>query len=466
MNFPPRFFPIRPPRATTLAVCALLGLPPALAPAQPTVPVEPPAPWSDPVFINRFLGTYGARSDIEPRVSAAEQELLRNLLPQIENDPEAAADALERELRADSSAALDFTLGNLRYQTDRPEAAARHYREALRKFPDFARARQNLGLALVRSGDFAGAIAPLAAAIGLGGGNGNLFGVLGYAHLQNNRPHSAEAAYRQALMLDPDNDNWRLGLVQSLQVQERHRETLALLDELLADRPDRVETWLIQANTFLALDEPRRTAANLEMARRLGSATVPVLLSLGEIYINDGLAAPAVERLGEALATDPEAAFSRAARAAEALALRGETVHAADLLRRLREHSAAVPDPKAGDRLLLTEARIAMEEDREADAARQLEDLLDRDPTHGEAHLLLAEIRARGDEWEKAEILLERAARLPDYAARAHRRHGELLAAQRRYAEAAEQLRLALNLRPDESLARYLTQIERLAELD
>ena len=136
--------------------------------------------WSSPRFIRSFVGDYGFRTAIEPRVDRKEQELLRKVVSQAQNDHVAAIAILEKDLRRDSSAALDFTLATLRFQNGQLTRAAEGYRAALEKFPGFLRSHKNLGLVLLQLGNYKKAAEALLTAITLGESEGVTFVALGY----------------------------------------------------------------------------------------------------------------------------------------------------------------------------------------------------------------------------------------------------------------------------------------------
>ncbi|MFL2909608.1 MAG: hypothetical protein ACJZ70_03615 [Limisphaerales bacterium] len=69
--------------------------------------------WSSPEFVNKFMATYGVKSEVEPNINAEEKELFDKLIPVIKQGPDKAISMLISKIEAESSAALDFTLGNL-----------------------------------------------------------------------------------------------------------------------------------------------------------------------------------------------------------------------------------------------------------------------------------------------------------------------------------------------------------------
>ena len=46
--------------------------------------------WNDPAFVRGFMGDYGFRSEVEPRIDKAEQFILREVVAKAENQLEEA----------------------------------------------------------------------------------------------------------------------------------------------------------------------------------------------------------------------------------------------------------------------------------------------------------------------------------------------------------------------------------------
>jgi tetratricopeptide (TPR) repeat protein len=96
--------------------------------------------------------------------------------------------------------------------------------------------------------------------IELGGGDAYSYGLLGYAYRSKQDYQPAEAAYRNALLLQPENTEWRLGLTRCVFKQEKFEERGTLLDVLIARYPTRRDFWLLQAHAFLGSKQPLRAA--------------------------------------------------------------------------------------------------------------------------------------------------------------------------------------------------------------
>ena len=142
-------------KATNLPSCPAFGLllalallAPAFGQAQPSF-AKTMQFWNNPEFVNKFMASYGVKSEVEPKIDADEKELFDELIPQIQADPKQAIVMLTEAITAETSAALEFTLANLYVQaSDYPKAVAQ-YRAAIKKFPDFQRAHMNLGVVLI-----------------------------------------------------------------------------------------------------------------------------------------------------------------------------------------------------------------------------------------------------------------------------------------------------------------------------
>ena len=420
--------------------------------------------WNDPDFTRRLLGSYGFASDREPRLSPEEQATYRDkIVPLLREDPMKAIPELEALVKPEASALFDFTLGNIHFQNENLTNAVAHFERALGKFPDFLRAQKNLAFALVRSGRYQEAVRPLARTAALGGADSKVFGLLGFAYLNQEKWSSAEAAYKQAMLFEPENLDYKLGIVKCYLALSNYDPALALLDELLGQFPDRDNLWALQANVFIQKEQPGKAAVNLEALRRLGKATPAQLLLLGDLYLAQEARILAVGAYLEGVGKGGAQNVSRALRAAEILISQGALAEAGSLFAKIRETAGANLAKEDELRLLRLEAKLALAQGEGAKAIATLEDICARNPLDAEALLLAGDHYARQGQPEKAMFRYESAGKITGFEAEALVKQAQLKAQGRKYAEAVELLRKAQKSRPRDNVQRYLERMEQLA---
>lgn len=420
--------------------------------------------WHDPAFQKQFVAGYGVNSEIEPRVTPEDVAILEKIRPMMADDLPGAEAALKAKLKPDGSALLDFTLGGIQFQQDNTADALLNFQKAVAKFPSFRRAWRNLGLIHARNGAFDDAIRAFTRMIELGGGDGYSFGLLGFAYASKDDYQAAEAAYRNALLLQPDSTEWRLGLTRCVYKQEKFEDAANLLDALLERYPEKADFWLLQAQTYLGMKQPLRAAENLEVVDRLGKSTADSLFTLGDIYANEGLPDLAAHAYRRALDRDPAQPPARGIRSIEALAARGGVEPARAVAAHLRESRGEGLEESDRRRLLKLEARLAMASGAGgAEGARVLEEIVKLDPLDGEALMLLGQHHAKADEPERALFYYERASSVEAFEVDAKVRQAQVLVGLGRHADAVPLLRRAQEVKPRETVARYLEQVERVA---
>lgn len=418
--------------------------------------------WNNPDFTRRLLGSYGFASDVEPRLTPEEQAFYRDkIVPLLREDPKRAIPVLEAAIKPTASAVFDFTLGNVYFQHEDLTNAVRHFTAALAKFPDYRRAQKNLAFALVRDGKYAEAVGPLTRTITLGGADGKVFGLLGFCYASQGRYASAEAAYRQALVFEPGNFEFQLGLVKCAVATANYDHALALLEEMTATDPERESLWMLQANIYIQTERPDRASVSLEVLRRLGRATPQSLYLLGDLYMTREVPELALDVYLEAIAQDGGQNPARALRAAKVFVSHGAHAQARQLFARLRE----VGTLNGADRLelLRLEARLALASGDSDTAIRTLEDLLQQDPLDGEALLLAGDYYAHHGEPEKAQFRYDAASKIEGFEADALVKHAQLLVQMQKYAAAVALLRQAQKLKPRDNVQRYLEKVEQVA---
>ncbi len=419
--------------------------------------------WSDPSFVKEFLGSYGFLAGYEPQISDEEKEALRNLIDLIKVNPKVAIQQLEPQITGDSSAAFDFILANLYFQEGNLAKAEQFYNNAVVKHPDFRRAYKNLGLVQVQKGDFSKAIKTISKAMELGEVDGRAYGLLGYGYLTEERYYPAEAAYRQAIILQPDNRDWRVGLAQCLLQTERYADAIALFDTLIKEDPNNADFWLLQSNAYIGKGESLAAAKNIEVVRRMGEADLSTLTLLGDIYMNNDAADLALQAYLAAadLATAEDS--KSLIRAAQLLTRTANYEQATTMIAKSRE---TVGDSLSNEQeldLLNMEAKIARARGDDEAAVELLTQIVKRDALNGDAIIELANYYADTGDMAKATNRYEQAEKIEAYEREALVAHAQALVRSGDYKKALPLLRRAIQLKSDSNLKDYADRVERAA---
>jgi tetratricopeptide (TPR) repeat protein len=268
-----------------------------------------------------------------------------------------------------------------------------------------------------------------------------------------------------AILLDPETQDWKLGLARSLFRQARYSDAVAFCGRLIAERPNDTTLWLLQANAYIGLEKPLKAAENYEFVNRLGEATSDSLTMLGDIYVNEKMFGLAVDTYIRGMEKASKGDAERFVRAAKVMVANGavdETVRLIKHIEQVHGEHLAVDDRKD---LLKLRARLAVaRESGDDEEVRVLKEIVELDPLDGEALILLGQHYGRATDTERAAFYYERAASIEKFEAEAKLRHAQLLVKQQKYTEALPLLRRAQLLNPRENVQKYLEQVERVAK--
>lgn len=455
--------------------------------------VTAPSLFSDPKFAKEFVGTYGILSDVEPRVSAPEQELLGRVRELFEASKYKEAEAEiqkymdevanptkrrrrdEEEPPTEISPSLIFVLGNLYFQNGRQEEARKRFLEAIEKFPRFRRAHTNLGFLYISQNKLDLALPMFQRAVELGESSGRVYGLIGYCHLNAGNPLAAENAYRQAYLLDPNARDWKLGLTQSLVAQEKHAEAISMIGSLLKENPNDKALWMQQASSYLALEKKQDAILNLEILRRKGLADEANLTLLGNLHMDSGEPGMALGAYQEAIKSTKSLDLAKVLKSARILTDYGAPKQADELLATIRSvggPTLSVDDQAAAS---LTEVRIARALQDKGRVSKLLESLLASRPADPEVLLETArhkdELTRDMEEGETRAALVREArshyqlaVRSDSVAYPANLGLGQMFVREKRYDEAMPYLETALQLKRSETLEQYVSRVRRAAD--
>ncbi len=426
------------------------------------IPLRPDY-WSDEKFIKKFTYGYTPNTATEPSITSEEKELFETLIPLIRSDINAAITTLRASILPESSAALDFTLGNLYFEKGEFQGAIRQYLIAIQKLENFERAYSLLGKVHVRMGELGKAAPYLVKTIELGGADSDIYGLLGYCYLNQEKVYSAFSAYEQALLYDPDNKDWKLGKAQALLILQKWEESIGIFEELIAEDPDKADYWLLQANAYLGIRKTAQSAANYEVLRRMKKARPDSLFQLGDIYMNEGIPNLAYPVYVEALRADPKQSVRRPLMVARILTDRGVWDDASLYIASIKSTFNGRLKDDEELTLLTMESRIARATGDDAKAEELLKMIIARNPLAGEALLVLAGIQADHGNFEEAILNYETARKIDKYQRSALMSQAQMHVRQAEYEEAIPLLKEAYELEPEARIQKYIEAVENAA---
>ncbi|YCM46266.1 tetratricopeptide repeat protein [Verrucomicrobiaceae bacterium 227] len=475
---------IRPFCFFSLGLSSLLGEPLKVSPEL----------FSTPEFKQRFVGSYGFLPAVEPKVDQEEagviaelseilslgrfKEAERHLLDFIQERKNPVESSGESK---DVSAALIFTLGNLYYQNGRVADGEQAYKIAIKRFPEYRRAHKNLALLYARSDRLKEAMPHLMKAIDLGESDHLTFGLLGHAMLSEDKAMAAEAAFRQAYLLNPEEKDWKIGLAQALLAKEDWVQAASLMQTLIDESPEDATMWMQQANCFIQMDQVMRAAENYEILRLKGLADEAALNQLGDIYANQEQPLLALGAYLSAMKQSDVVKVGRSLKAAKYLLQLSANRESERLMLELRERAGDSMSKEEKITALLIESDIASADRNLDEASALLSQALELSPADGNARVKLGQIlmeRAEISESDagvealkadaRTQFLLAADDRDDDVAYQANLKFAQLLVKDQQYLKALPKLEAAVRLKSGskQSIEQYLRRVQRAADAE
>ncbi len=205
---------------------------------------------------------------------------------------------------------LGFAQGRLSKTADSITA----YKKAVELSPKWFEAQQNLGLALAKSGDLAGAASALKIAVTLKPTNGGQQALsqtwLSLAQVtENSRPQEALAAYQKSVELDPANAEARLGIARLTQSSGNQaaaeQEYLKLAETGNAESVERLISLYIQQKRYADAETWLRKYLAANPANAAAQA------QLGKLLAAEGKTQEAIAALETAYKASPDPALAR-----------------------------------------------------------------------------------------------------------------------------------------------------------
>src|SRR5437667_19123 len=128
-----------------------------------------------------------------------------------------------------------------------------------------------------------------------------LLDLLGDAYTQTHELAKAEAAYRQAVDLDPSEPSHQRGLGQTLLAEEKYSEALKVYQKLSDVMPDDSDVYLRIAQIYRELHQLDKAEANLVKARQYAPGSLEVMYNEAMLYQAQGRYEDAIRVLSNAV---------------------------------------------------------------------------------------------------------------------------------------------------------------------
>src|SRR5947208_1626895 len=128
-----------------------------------------------------------------------------------------------------------------------------------------------------------------------------LLDLLGDAYTQTHELAKAEAAYRQAVDLDPSEPSHQRGLGQTLLAEEKYSEALKVYQKLSDVMPDDSDVYLRIAQIYREMHQLDHAEENLLKARQYAPGSLEVMYNEAMLYQAQGRYDDAIRVLSDAL---------------------------------------------------------------------------------------------------------------------------------------------------------------------
>lgn len=397
--------------------------------------------WNSDAFTKAFNGSYRINARIEPFVDTKERGLLLEVQELMaKGERKDALAKLTASPLSSSSAAIMFNMGNIAFETGDLELAKKQYLAAIKAFPTFLRAQQNLAFVYAREGDYDKAFPYLLEVIKLGSQDGSVMGLLGYCYQQKENFTSALQAFKNAQLTEPGNLEWKIGEAYCYDSLGENAKALNLYESIVKEKPDQTQYALLLINLYQRTGAIEDAIVHLEILRRKGSLDISNKVLLGALHLSDGSTVIGAEVIREVLKsdqlTDADIAMNTVSFAIE----RNQLELASEFHGLIKPE--LVEKPPSNTRYKRQLAQILILQERETEkAVGILKELIANDPLDADSLYLLAQYEASNNLSDEALLHYQQA-----YAGNGKMKHqallerGKLLVRLRRLEEALNDL--------------------------
>ncbi len=365
--------------------------------------------WKSDAFQKAFNGTYRINATIEPFVDTAERALLLEVQALMEKgERKSALDKLKQSTLAKNSVAVMFNIGNIAFETGDLVLAKSQYESAIKTFPTFLRAQQNLAFVHAREGKYDEAFPYLLETIRLGSQEGSVMGLLGFCYQQKENFTSALQAFKSAQLTEPENLEWKVGEAYCYDSLGENTNALNLYESIVKQKPDEIQYALLLINLYQRTGNVAEAILNLELLRRKGSLDISNKIQLGALHLSEGSSVIGADIIREVLKSD-QLTDGNIAMNAVGIAIGNNKFDLAVEFHNLIKPEI-VKNLTLSDRYQRQKAELLILQDKDlANAVKLLEELIAKDPLDSDSLYLLAQYEASSSMEEMALIHYQQA---------------------------------------------------------
>ncbi len=404
----------------------------------------------------------GFLKEREPEMNAEEYAIYERVVTMLSTKPEFALKLLEAMVneKEPPSPAFQFILGNAYYATgDLPKSEAA-YLDAIKRYPTFLRAWNNLGVLYYSDQRYADAVRCFSKCATLGDRDPLTYGLLGYSLEQERKIVPAEMAYMQALSGDPNNTDWLEGLLRIYIQGKQYARAEWLARDLIRQRPADARFWVTFADILLAQNRRLEAIALLEVCMGTGIAGTTEQDVLAGLYAEQHLVPEAIDAYRRVMRALPDLGERKMLTFARVLTSDGRFADAERVFTALNGHVS----PAALTDYRLARSELLMAQQKWPQAGTELEEVVRAEPLNGRALLGLGRAYAAQGNLPRAQLTFEAAVRVPDTTYRASLELATLELRNRHYDKTVLYLEQALGIEKSAPVQDLLARVRPLAD--
>lgn len=388
---------------------------------------------------NRPLG------ETQAKLSSAENNFARKIQPLLAKKQYTLIEKAFSERKLDNdSPALKLLRGQVEISLEQYKDAETSLKAAIKEMPDLALAHSSLSMLYMLKSDYINAQKHLSKSLHLGLVSAQVYGQLAYIHLQLEQPVSAIAGYRIALLLSPEVQQWKEGLLYALVQSQSWGQAKGLLENLIEEGPNNANLWLQRAHIAIQQDNYRIALSSLEAAFALGDNNIENKVNAAKLHLEHGSVHRAIAILNnnmEGLLSSSEANSPDIVYQVATWLVRMDNWQQLAILISQMERYEVKFSPELKSKLNVLAAELKLSQGKDLQAQKKLALAIEQNPANGEALLAMADLMKNNNNLIHASLYYQRAEGLLPYRERSRLNHAQLAIEQQDYKRALELLR-------------------------